>query len=56
MNDVQYYVEYNARKAAKVIFCVKIKKTFCAMQKAFLSICSRGLEIIVAKVVDKLIK
>lgn len=25
MNDVQYYVEYNARKAAKVIFCVKIK-------------------------------
>lgn len=26
MNDVQYYVEYNAGKALKVIFCVKIKK------------------------------
>lgn len=34
MNDVQYYVEYNAGKALKVIFCVKIKNLL-SPQKAF---------------------
>lgn len=35
MNDVQYYVEYNARKAAKVIFCVKIKKPSARNRRLF---------------------
>ncbi len=34
MNDVQYYIEYNAGKALKVILCLKIKNLL-RVQKAF---------------------